>query len=49
MPGRQQHLQVQEGMVCRARVKTGIDCPSRTLYEADLHAIVVTAMKKVTE
>ena len=27
--------------------KSGIDCQSRTLYETDLHAAVVTAFKQI--
>ena len=29
--------------------KSGIDCPSRTIYEADLHAAVVTAFNQMIE
>ena len=37
---------------CVSRIekkKSGIDCPSRTLYEADLHAAVVTAFNQMIE
>lgn len=37
---------------CVSRIekkKSGIDCPSRTIYEKDLHAAVVTAFNQVIE
>ena len=44
---RGERLQVWRCISRLTRKKCGIDCPSRTLYETDLHATVVTAFNQM--
>ena len=44
-----EHVPVWRCVSRLEKKKSGIDCPSRTIYEADLHAAVVTAFNQMIE